>query len=72
MSRPTALGGISRERFKRGPRNLISLSSAIGPTNLPDMTSLTDSGRLQKAIKYCTKVRQTGAAGVEAHNSVTV
>ena len=31
-------------------------------TNLPDMTSQATSGRLKNAIKYCTKVRKTGAA----------
>ena len=28
------------------------------PQSLPDMTSLAASGRLQNAIKYCTKVRK--------------
>ena len=40
--------------------------------NKPHMTSLAVSGRMQNAIKYCTKVRKTGAAGTESHNSVTV
>ena len=30
--------------------------------NLPDMTSLAVSSRLQNVIKYCTKVRKTGPA----------
>ena len=35
----------------------------IGLTNVPDMTSLAASGRLQNAIKYCAEVRKTGPAG---------
>ena len=72
MPPQTALGGISRERFKRGSRNLTRLSRTTAPINLPQMTSLAVFGRLKNAIKYCTKVRKTGVAGVEAHNSVTV
>ena len=37
----------------------------------PDVTSLAVSDRLQNAIKYGTKVRKMGAAGIKAHNSVT-
>ena len=47
----------------------------VGPaslTNLPDMTSLAAFIWLQNAIKYRTKVRKTGAAAIEVHNSVTV
>ena len=33
------------------------------PANLPDMTSLAASNRLQNAIKYCTKVHRTGLTG---------
>ena len=36
--------------------NFTHLSGITGPTNLPDMTSLVASGRLQNAIKYWTKV----------------
>ena len=35
----------------------------IGLANLWDMTSLAAFGRLQNAIKYCTKVHKTGPAG---------
>ena len=65
MPPPTALGGISRERFKRGSPNSTHLSETIGNTKLPDshMASLAASGRLQSAIKYCTKVDKTGPAG---------
>ena len=38
-----ALGGISRERFKLGVRNLTNVSRTIGFTNLPEMTSLAAS-----------------------------
>ena len=44
----------------------------LAPTYLLKMTSLAVSGRLQNAIKYCTKVRTTGAVSIEANNSVTV
>ena len=50
------LGGFSRERFMRGLGNLTDLLGTIGLANLPDMASLFASGRLQNAIKYCTKV----------------
>ena len=48
----TALGVFHREWFVRG-----SQSGTVGPTNLPNMTPLAASGRLQYAVKYCTKVR---------------
>ena len=48
--------GISQERFKRGSPNFTRLLGTTGSINLPDMTSLVASGRLQNAIKYCTKV----------------
>ena len=57
MPPPTASGGISRERFKRGSRNFTAFSGTIGPTSIPDMTSLALSGRLQNVFKYCTKSR---------------
>ena len=64
MPPQTASCGISRERFKRESPTFTRLAGTIGPTNLPDMTSLVAPGRLQKAIKYCTKVmRKTGLAG---------
>ena len=56
-------GAISQERFKRGSRNLTRVSRTIGPTKLPDMTSLAVSGRLQNVIKYGTVVRKTGLVG---------
>ena len=48
------------------------LSWTISSTNLPDMTSLAASRRLQNAIKYCTKVRKTGVASNESNNLVIV
>ena len=62
MPPPTASGGISQERFRRGSRTFAGLSGTIGSQNLPNMTSLAASGRLQNAVKYCTKVRKTGPA----------
>ena len=44
-----------------------ALSATVNLTNLPDMTSLAASGRLQNAIKYCTKVPYTGATGKESN-----
>ena len=55
--------GISREQFTPGSQKFYQLIGAIGLTNLPDTTSLDASGRLQNAIDYCTKVRETGPAG---------
>ena len=44
--------------------NFTRFSGTTGPTNLPDMTSLVASGRLQNAINYCTKVmRKTAPVG---------
>ena len=55
---------VSRERFKQRSPNLECLSGTTGPINLPDMTLLPPSGRLQNAIKYYTKVRKkTGLVG---------
>ena len=59
----TISGGIGRQQFKPGSRNFTHLSGAIGHTEVPDITSLVASGRLQNAIKYCTQVRKTGPAG---------
>ena len=69
-----ALGRLSSEQFKRGPRNFTTLSGTVSPTNLPvpDMTSLAASGQLQNATEYGTKVRKTGAAGIEMYKSVMV
>ena len=63
---------ISRERLKPGSRKFYKLIGDSRSTNLQDMTSLAVSGWLPDAIKYCTKVRKTGVAGIEVHNSVTV
>ena len=65
MPPATAAGRISGARFKRGSRNLILLSRTVSPTNAQDMTSITASGQLQNVIKYRTKVRKTGATGIE-------
>ena len=61
MPPTTTLGRISGERFKGGPRTFTHLSRTVRLTNLSDMTSLAASGRLQNAIKYCTKAHKTGA-----------
>ena len=64
MPHQTSSGGISREWFRRGSPNFARLSGTAGPRNLPDMTSLLPSRRLQNAIKYCPKVmRKTGPPG---------
>ena len=60
---PTALGAMSRERFKQELLNFTHLSRTVCLTYMPDITSLTASGRLQNAIKYCLKVRKTGPGG---------
>ena len=49
-------GGVYREWLKIGSQNGTRLLGTIGLTNLLDLTSLAASGRLQNAIKYCTKV----------------
>ena len=56
MPPQTASGGISREKFKRGSPNCTRLSRTSGLINLPEMTSLVASDRLQNAIKLFTKV----------------
>ena len=58
----TALGRISRERFKGGSRYFTRLSGTVSNTSLPDMTLQSASGQLQNAIKYCTKVGETCSA----------
>ena len=49
-----------------------NLLRTLGLTNLPDMTSLAYSGRLQNAIKYCIIVPKMGPAGKELNHSATV
>ena len=49
LSHLTAHGRISPEWFKKGLQNFTSLSGTVSPTNLPDMTSLASSSRLQKS-----------------------
>ena len=36
----------------------LEILNTIGLTNLPEMTALAASSRLQNAIKYCTKVHK--------------
>ena len=72
MPSPMALGGIFRERFKQESRNCTRLLGTISLTNLPYMTSLAASSRLQNAIVYCTKVLKTIAAGNDSNNLATV
>ena len=50
MPPQAALGGISRERFKRGSPHLAGLSGTTGPTDMPDMTSLITYGRLKMQL----------------------
>ena len=66
MPHPTASGQISGERFKRVSRNFANLSGTASRRNLSDMTSLAVSDRVQNAIKYYTKLRKTGDAGIES------
>ena len=56
MPPQTASGGMSPERFKQGSQNFICLLYTIAPTNLPDMTSLAVSSRLQKCSTCSTLV----------------
>ena len=63
-----ASGGISREWFNQGRRNFTDLSRTIGLTNIPERTSLATFGRLQIAIKYCTK--RPGSGRTEANISI--
>ena len=42
---------------------LYTLIGTISLTNMPDMTSLVASGRLQNAITYCAKVCKSGPDG---------
>ena len=60
MLPPTALGGISQERFELGSASFTRFSKTSGPTNLPEMTSPAPSGRRQNAITYYRKVHKTG------------
>ena len=46
-----AFSRICSERFKRGSHNFTESSGTVSPTNLPDMTSLAASDRLQNAVK---------------------
>ena len=55
--------GIYRDLFAPRPPKFTCLSGTVDLTDLPDMTSLAVSGRLQNATKYCTKLLKTGAAG---------
>ena len=55
MPHPTALGSLYEQWFKRGSRNFTHLSETIGPTNLPDMTSLAATCRLQMQLNTAQK-----------------
>ena len=69
----TALGGISREKFSEDHRISHGYQEQLAPTNLPDLTSLVASGRLQDVIKYYTKVmRKRVRLAKESNNSATV
>ena len=66
MQPPTASRGISGKWFKRGSRNFTRLPRTTRLTNLPDVTSLAFSGRLQNAIKeklYCSKLESAETRG---------
>ena len=54
---------FSRTVWARSPKFYMFIGAQSALTNLPDMTSPAISGRLQDAIKYCTKVHRTGPAG---------
>ena len=53
MPPPAALVRISRQLFKRGSRNCLSLSRTVSHIYLPDIAWLAAFGRLQIAIEYC-------------------
>ena len=72
MSPPTALGRISRERFKRGSRTFTALSGPNNPINLPNIKQLVAFSRRQNENEYCIEVRKTGPAGNKLRNSATV
>ena len=75
MSPSRASAPNSGERYKQCECHEILSTyrgQSVSLANLLDMTSLAASGWLQNANMYCTTVRQTGAAGMEAYNSVTV
>ena len=70
---PPAISGRQLWKFEKWPK--IPHSTALGKhfrRNLLDMAFLAAFGRLQNAIKYCTKVSKTGAAGKESNKSVTL
>ena len=67
---PTALRGISRERFKLGSWNFTLLSRTTGPTNLPEMTSLAASGWLQNVI-WLLVHGLTISDGVSVNNKIS-
>ena len=64
MPPPTALGGISRERFKHLSEDL-EIYRLIGDNWLHKaaVNGVTVSIQLPNAIKYCTKVHKMGVAG---------
>ena len=51
--------------------NLLSEDHEILRAFVDNRLDTAVSGLLQNASKYCTKMRQSGAAGIEVHNSVT-
>ena len=57
-SASNGLDRISRERFKQGAQNCTALSRTNGLTQLLDSTWLSASGRLQKTVVYCIKMRK--------------
>ena len=62
----------AREWFDLDSPNFTRTLILVGPTTTLDMTSLAASGRLQNAIRYCTKVSRTGAAANKSNKLVTV
>ena len=63
---------ISRELLDLNSPNFTRTSAPNHPTAVPNITSLAPYGRLQSAIKYCTKVRKIGPAGEELNSLATV
>ena len=68
----TTWGGISRERFKRGYRNLRRLSWTIGSINLLDMTSPAFPDGCKMQLNTAQNGENRVRSAKESNNSVTV
>ena len=58
----------SQKRFKLGSRNFTHLSRTIDPTNIPEMTSLAASGRLQMLVNTAQKCAKRVRPDKESNN----